>query len=91
MNQIQRLPISTNLLFVPILHDASAKDDRADTLVINLDSLDAVGRHRTFDHGIFPKTLKLLRRLPREEFLMSAFFGNRFQLPTDIKRQNINL
>ena len=89
MNQVKRLAIPANLFLITILHDAIAEDNRADPITIHLNAFNAVGRHGTFHHRILPKPSKLLGRLPRIQFLMSALFGNRLQLPTDIQRQSV--
>src|SRR5439155_14916497 len=86
VDQLQGIAVTPDFLFVAVAQVRPAEDDRADTLLVNHDSLDPVGRDRALNQGMLSQNLQHLGRLPREKRLLAPRFAKVGQVPRGCRR-----
>jgi len=69
VDEIKGITIPRHFFLIPVFERRMPEDHCANTSLVDLHALDAVGRHNTLRNRIFPKNLEALRGLSREEIL----------------------
>ncbi len=64
VDEAERLPGAPHLLLGAVAREGGAEHDGADTSVVHLHALDAVGGHGALDDGVLTQDLEPLGRLP---------------------------
>jgi len=81
MDQLERVPVTSDLLLVTITQQRPAENNRAYAGLIHSDTLDPVGRNRALNQGVLTQDLESLRRLLREKLLLSPRLAKVGEIP----------
>ena len=81
MNQLQGVPVAPYFLLVPVAERGLPEHERADAGLVHLDTFDPIGRHGTFDQGMFAEQVEFLGRLARVQVLSAPRLGEIGQIP----------
>ncbi len=69
VDELKGIPVAADLLFVSVSRPGTAEHQGPHPLLVHLDPLDTIARHRAFDQGMLSQDLEPLRRLPGVQLL----------------------